>query len=275
VLDEEQHVQAAQEHGVDVKKVHGEDRPGLPGQECPPGLLGSRGCGIEPWRARRLDEPTPSEVKQLMSYVKTHVVARRNARGGRSAQEHLVAALRCLYRQAERDGLIAEADNPARKVYTGAPAISLDYPWTHLISGHLGRVATREDVAMHQQYIADIEASSREALASVNPGPIFKHYGENVWAAVRAHLDAITEHAAAPPHREIHRRAGRCRHRDLRGPDTQVVRHRRSPVAVVVARMATAQANGPHQIQVIQPVRPAESSRISRARRTAEERSWV
>ena len=82
--------------------------------------------------------------------------------------------------------------------YTGAPAIALDYPWTHLISGHLGRVATREDVAMHQQYIADIEASSREALASVNPGPIFKHYGENVWAAVRAHLDAVTEHAAAP-----------------------------------------------------------------------------
>ena len=85
--------------------------------------------------------------------------------------------------------------------YTGAPAIALDYPWTHLISGHLGRVATREDIAMHQQYIADIEASSREALASVNPGPIFKHYGENVWAAVRAHLDAVTEHAAAPSSR--------------------------------------------------------------------------
>ena len=26
---------------------------------------------------------------------------------------------------------------------------------------------------------------TKEALASVNPGPIFKHYGENVWAAVR------------------------------------------------------------------------------------------
>ena len=38
-------------------------------------------------------------------------------------------------------------------------------------------------VAMHQQYIADIEASSREALASVNPGPIFKHYGENAGVA--------------------------------------------------------------------------------------------
>jgi len=71
---------------------------------------------IEHWGGRRLDEPTPSEIRQLMAYVKTHVVARRNARGGRSAEEHLVAALRCLYQRAVDDGLIAEADNPARKV---------------------------------------------------------------------------------------------------------------------------------------------------------------
>jgi len=71
---------------------------------------------VEQWGDRRLDEPTPSEVRQLMAHVKTHVVARRNARGGRSAAEHLVAALRCLYRHAQDDGLIAEADNPARKV---------------------------------------------------------------------------------------------------------------------------------------------------------------
>jgi integrase/recombinase XerC len=71
---------------------------------------------IEHWGGRRLDEPTPSEIRQLMTYVKTHVVARRNARGGRSAEEHLVAALRCLYRRAVDDGLIGEADNPARKV---------------------------------------------------------------------------------------------------------------------------------------------------------------
>ncbi|HEY3651587.1 MAG TPA: hypothetical protein VGL33_26710 [Streptosporangiaceae bacterium] len=71
---------------------------------------------VEHWGGRRLDEPTPSEVRQLMTWVKTNVVARRNARGGRSAQEHLVAALRCLYRRAVEDGLIAEADDPARKV---------------------------------------------------------------------------------------------------------------------------------------------------------------
>jgi integrase len=71
---------------------------------------------VDQWGGRRLDEPTPSETRQLMVHVKTHVVAPRNARGGRSAQEHLVAALRCLYQRAVDDGLITEADNPAQKV---------------------------------------------------------------------------------------------------------------------------------------------------------------
>jgi len=35
---------------------------------------------------------------------------------GRSAAEHLIAALRCIYRHAENDGHIPAADNPARKV---------------------------------------------------------------------------------------------------------------------------------------------------------------
>jgi integrase/recombinase XerC len=70
----------------------------------------------EQWGARRLDEPTPSEIKQLVAYVRANVVPRRNARGGRSAAENLIAALRCLYKHAEDDGLIDERDNPARKV---------------------------------------------------------------------------------------------------------------------------------------------------------------
>jgi glyoxylase-like metal-dependent hydrolase (beta-lactamase superfamily II) len=82
--------------------------------------------------------------------------------------------------------------------YMAAPAIALDYPWTHFICGHLGRLATRDDVAVHQAYIADIEASAREALASVNPFTYYMHYGENFWAGVKAHLDAVTERAAAP-----------------------------------------------------------------------------
>jgi glyoxylase-like metal-dependent hydrolase (beta-lactamase superfamily II) len=82
--------------------------------------------------------------------------------------------------------------------YMEAPATALSYPWTHFISGHLGRLATRDDVAVHQQYIADIEASAREALASVNPVPYYMRYGENFWAGVKGHLGTVTERAATP-----------------------------------------------------------------------------
>ena len=68
------------------------------------------------WGSRGIDEPMPSEIRQLVQHVRANVVPRRNSRGGRSAAEHLIAALRCLYKHAEDDGLIDPADNPARKV---------------------------------------------------------------------------------------------------------------------------------------------------------------
>ncbi|OAP20407.1 hypothetical protein A4R44_08831 [Amycolatopsis sp. M39] len=71
---------------------------------------------LDRWGDRRLDEPTPTDTKHFLEDAKTNVVARRNARGGRSAGEHLIAALRCLYKHAEDDGLITTTDNPARKV---------------------------------------------------------------------------------------------------------------------------------------------------------------
>jgi hypothetical protein len=71
---------------------------------------------VEQWGSRRIDEPTPSEIRQLVQHVRANVVPRRNSRGGRSAAEHLIAALRCMYKHAEEDSLINPADNPARKV---------------------------------------------------------------------------------------------------------------------------------------------------------------
>jgi site-specific recombinase XerD len=102
---------------------------------------------VEHWGDRRLDEPTPSEIRQLMAWVKTHVVARRNARGGRSAQEHLVAALRCLYQRAVEDGLIAEADNPARKVAKPRrlPSTRRAVPETRLAEINEAAAATGDD----------------------------------------------------------------------------------------------------------------------------------
>jgi integrase/recombinase XerC len=71
---------------------------------------------VDAWGGRRINEPTPLEIRQLCETQRSSVVTRKNSRGGRSATEHLISALRCLYRHAVADGLISEADNPALKV---------------------------------------------------------------------------------------------------------------------------------------------------------------
>ncbi len=82
--------------------------------------------------------------------------------------------------------------------YIEAPATALTYPWKHFIGGHMGRLGTRDDVALHQQYMSDIADHSRKALDAVDRTPYFIKYGENTWAAVRGYLDAITAAAATP-----------------------------------------------------------------------------
>ena len=82
--------------------------------------------------------------------------------------------------------------------YIEAPDTALTYPWKHFIGGHMGRLGTRDDVATHRQYMADIADSSRKALDTVDPAPYFVKHGENTWAAVKGYLDACTDAAAAP-----------------------------------------------------------------------------
>jgi glyoxylase-like metal-dependent hydrolase (beta-lactamase superfamily II) len=82
--------------------------------------------------------------------------------------------------------------------YLGMPATALTYPWSTLISGHLGRLGNREDVILHQRYMADLEASARIALDSVDPTPYFQKGGANVWAGVKGYLNAVGEATAAP-----------------------------------------------------------------------------
>ena len=82
--------------------------------------------------------------------------------------------------------------------YIEAPDTALTYPWKHFIGGHMGRLGTRQDIALHQRYMADIAGSAREALDTVDPAPYFARYGENTWTAARCYLDAVTAAAAAP-----------------------------------------------------------------------------
>jgi glyoxylase-like metal-dependent hydrolase (beta-lactamase superfamily II) len=82
--------------------------------------------------------------------------------------------------------------------YLQAPADALAYAWKHFIGGHLGRLGTRDDVRLHQQYMADIAEHSRTAIDTVDPTPYFVRYGANSWAAVKGYLDQVTAVAAAP-----------------------------------------------------------------------------
>lgn len=71
---------------------------------------------VEVWGDRRIDEPTALEIKQLAEDVRHRVVVRKNSRGGRTAAEHLIGAMRCLYQHAIADELLSENDNPAKRV---------------------------------------------------------------------------------------------------------------------------------------------------------------
>ena len=82
--------------------------------------------------------------------------------------------------------------------YVEAPARALAYPWQHYIGGHNGRLGTRDDVTLHQQYMADLDASIRTTLDTLDPTPYFTKYGANAWAALKGYLDAAADTAAAP-----------------------------------------------------------------------------
>jgi integrase len=71
---------------------------------------------VQRWGARRLDEPTPTEIKQFAEWIRSTRVQRRNARNGNGAVENFVGALRCLYRHAGDDDKIPSSFNPALKV---------------------------------------------------------------------------------------------------------------------------------------------------------------
>jgi glyoxylase-like metal-dependent hydrolase (beta-lactamase superfamily II) len=79
-----------------------------------------------------------------------------------------------------------------------AQDVAMSYPWTTLVGGHLGRLGTRADGLTQIQYIADLQASTRAAIASVDPTPYFQQYSPNAWAIFKAYLDAVSTQAAGP-----------------------------------------------------------------------------
>ncbi|MFE3262082.1 hypothetical protein [Nocardia sp. NPDC059229] len=80
--------------------------------------------------------------------------------------------------------------------YIDAPGQALEYSWTKLIGGHLGRLGTRADVELHQAYIADVVAASYKALESVDPTPYLAKYPPNHWGWVNGYLNEVTRTAS-------------------------------------------------------------------------------
>jgi len=78
--------------------------------------------------------------------------------------------------------------------------IAMDYAWTTLVGGHLGRLGVRADGELQQQYIRDLDASVKQTMASLDPTPFFQAYGPsgNAWAIFKSYLDAAAQQAAAP-----------------------------------------------------------------------------
>lgn len=71
---------------------------------------------LEQWADISLSDRTPTDIHRLIQHIKANLTVRRNTRNGNSAAEHLIAALRCVYRHAVNDELIDERSNPAAKV---------------------------------------------------------------------------------------------------------------------------------------------------------------
>jgi hypothetical protein len=79
-----------------------------------------------------------------------------------------------------------------------APAKAMAYPWKHFIGGHMGRLGTRGDMVVYEQYVNDMIAGAEASLTAIDPTPFFAKYGDNEWAAVKEYQAAQVAYAADP-----------------------------------------------------------------------------
>ena len=94
-------------------------------------------------------------------------------------------------------GLAVSQDIPG---WIAAHDVALGYAWQTLVGGHLGRLGTRSDAELQRQYVADLQASARATVRSLDPTPFFEKYGPtgNSWAIFKAYLDAASQQTADP-----------------------------------------------------------------------------
>ncbi|WP_327116966.1 site-specific integrase [Nocardia sp. NBC_01730] len=93
------------------------------------------------WPEHRIDEVTLAQLEQLAEKIKASRVRRRNGRDGRKVVQHVIDALRYLYRRAEHDELIDPADNPTTKLDKPRTLPSTRRALPAALLAEIGRVA--------------------------------------------------------------------------------------------------------------------------------------
>lgn len=178
---------------------------------------------VNEWGGRRLDEPTPSQIKQLGENIRANRVMRSNSRGGTSAVENFITALRCLYNHAVADNLISDAENPASKVdkprrlKTTRQAV----PDARLAEINDVAATTGDDPVLDTLLLRlHIETACRRggalALRPIDLGPVqcrilLREKGETqrwppVSPTLMTHLQAHARERHAPPHGRLLRK---------------------------------------------------------------------
>ncbi len=68
------------------------------------------------WPDRHLDQVGKPDLDEMARAIQLGARVNRASRGGASAVEHFISAVRCVYRYAEDHGWIRPCDNPARQL---------------------------------------------------------------------------------------------------------------------------------------------------------------
>jgi hypothetical protein len=135
----------------------------------------------EQWGARRLGEPTPSDIRQLMTLVKVSAVQRRNGRGGRSSQEHADPAAAHRDRLPPRRRARPAPGRPGPRAVPGpAPGKGRDHPLAAGLPHPDGRAGP--------PYRGPARAAGRGLLRYADGRPVTYRRYDGLWVRIGRHL---------------------------------------------------------------------------------------
>ncbi|MFI2281384.1 tyrosine recombinase XerC [Nocardia beijingensis] len=186
------------------------------------------------WGDRVLSEPTTREIEELMDAHQIRSRARANSRGGESAAENLLSALRHIYKHAVRDRLIDPSSDPAaaarlpgRRAGKGDVLTSEQLREVHRVASSTGNDPELDEliVMLHIQTASDRQAVIDLALHDLDR--------DNCLVRLRTRGGAFHWHPVSPRlmaalGRHVERRGGvNATHRVLRERNGRPISYRR------------------------------------------------